>query len=100
MERGGYTYILTNKNKTVLYTGVTSNLKSRVREHKLKIYPNSFTAKYNCNQLVWFKGFDSIIDAIEEEKRIKGGSRKGKENLINSLNPQWFDLFEELEEEL
>lgn len=100
MVRGGYTYILTNKSKSVLYTGVTSNLKARVREHKLKIYPDSFTSKYNCSYLVWYKGFGTIIEAIEEEKRIKGGSRKGKENLINVLNPQWLDLYEELEEEL
>ena len=80
MERGGYTYILTNKGHTVLYTGVTSNIKGRVIEHKLKIHPTSFTAKYNVNKLVWYKSFEAIVDAIEEEKRLKGGSREKKED--------------------
>ena len=70
MERGGAVYILTNINNSVLYTGVTSNLKSRFLEHKEKKHPNSFTSKYNLNKLVYYKGFHNIEDAIAEEKRI------------------------------
>jgi putative endonuclease len=83
MERGGYVYILSNKNNTVLYTGVTSNLLKRIYEHKSKLFPNSFTSKYNINKLVYYNGFSTIDEAILEEKRIKGGSRLKK---IHSLN--------------
>jgi putative endonuclease len=100
MVRGGYVYIITNKTHTVLYVGVTSNIKVRIKEHQLKKYPNSFTAKYNCNKLVWYQAFNDIVSAIEEEKRIKGGSRLKKEALINSLNPEWIDLFDELPNEI
>lgn len=100
MTRGGYTYILTNKGHTVLYTGVTSNIKGRVREHKLKIHPTSFTSKYNCNKLVWYKSFETIVEAIDEEKRLKGGSRENKEKLINLLNPNWIDLYDDLPDEV
>jgi putative endonuclease len=71
MERGGAVYILTNKSNKVLYTGVTSQLKVRIFEHKEKIYPNSFSAKYNTNKLVYFVGFNNIEEAIAGEKRIK-----------------------------
>ncbi len=94
MIRGGYTYLVTNYTHTVLYTGVTANIKGRIREHKLKIHPNSFTAKYNCNKLVWYKSFETIVEAIEEEKRIKAGSRLKKEFLISELNPTWIDLYD------
>jgi len=60
------------------------------------MYPNSFSAKYNCVKLVYYKWFDTIIEAITEEKRIKGGSRKKKEILINSTNPPWDDLYEQV----
>lgn len=96
MERGGAIYILTNKNNNVLYTGLTSDLKSRLLEHKEKKYPNSFTSKYNLNKLVYYKGFNSIEEAIAEEKRIKGGSRKKKIELIESINPKWKDLSKQL----
>ena len=94
MKYGGYTYIMTNKNNTVLYTGVTSNLIKRVYEHKESIFPNSFTSKYNLNKLVYFEGFNRIEDAIAREKQIKGGSRRKKIELINSLNPEWNDLID------
>ncbi|PCJ28779.1 MAG: endonuclease [Flavobacteriales bacterium] len=96
MERGGAVYILTNKYNKVLYTGVTSNLKSRILEHKEKIYPSSFSAKYNTCKLVYFMGFDNIEDAIAEEKRIKGGSRIEKIKLIESINLEWNDLYNQL----
>ena len=100
MTRGGYTYILTNKNHTVVYTGVTADIKVRVTEHKQKFHPTSFTAKYNVIKLVWYKSFETIVEAIEEEKRIKGGSSQKKEDLINSINPEWKELFDELPDEL
>ncbi len=90
----GVVYILTNKNNSVLYTGVTSNLKDRIKQHKLKKHPDSFSAKYNLNKLVYFEWFDTIGEAIEREKIIKGGSRKKKLDLIKSTNPEWMDLSE------
>jgi len=96
MEIGGAVYILTNKSNNVLYTGVTSNLKARIFEHKEKTYPNSFSAKYNTNKLVYFIGFNNIEDAVAEEKRIKGGSRTAKIKLIESINLEWNDLFSQI----
>jgi putative endonuclease len=87
-----YTYILTNFNNTVLYTGVTNDLVRRVFEHKKKIIPG-FTSKYNVDKLVYFELFDFINMAIQREKQIKGYSRIKKDNLINSVNPGWNDLY-------
>ena len=92
---GGWVYIMCSLNHSALYVGVTSNIASRVYEHKHKIYPKSFSARYNCIKLVYFRKFDLIVEAIAEEKRIKGGSRKKKEILINSINPEWKDLYQE-----
>ncbi len=94
MKYGGSIYILTNKYHTVLYTGVTSDLKKRIYQHKNKEFKSSFTANYNCNKLVYFENFIRIEEAIAREKQIKGGSRKGKEELINAFNPEWKDLWE------
>ena len=94
MQRGGTVYITTNILHTVLYTGVTSDLIKRVQQHKFKFYPNSFTAKYNVSILLYYQFYPTIIEAIIEEKRIKGGSRKQKVRLINSMNPSWEDLWE------
>ena len=88
----GFVYILTNKNNSVLYTGVTSNLKDRIEQHKVRKHPESFSARYNCNKLVYYEVYDSIVEAIEREKIIKGGSRKKKLDLIDSTNPGWTDL--------
>lgn len=96
MHKGGAVYIMTNKNNSVLYVGVTSDLRGRAFEHKNKIHPNSFTAKYNCNKLVYYNSFSSIEEAIVEEKRLKGGGRKQKIDLINSINREWKDLEEML----
>ena len=94
MQRGGTVYITTNIFHTVLYTGVASDLIKRVQQHKSKFYPNSFTAKYNVSILLYYQFYPTIIEAIIEEKRIKGGSRKQKVRLINSMNPSWEDLWE------
>ena len=96
MLKAGTVYIITNKRNTVLYTGVTANMKRRIIEHKEKLDPKSFAARYNCNKLVYYNWFFNIEDAIEEEKRIKGGSRKKKIELIESINPEWKDLSSEL----
>ena len=98
MKYGGYIYIITNKNNTVLYTGVTSNLLNRIHEHKEGRYINAFTKKYNCTKLVYFEGFNRIEDAIAREKQVKGGSRLKKVALIESLNPEWKDLINGIEE--
>lgn len=97
MERGGVVYILTNYTHTTLYTGVTSELLFRMVEHREKLYPASFSAKYNVNVLVYFYSYPSIEEAITEEKRIKAGSRLKKIKLINNLNPYWRDLWEDVE---
>lgn len=93
-RKGGYVYIMSNRNNSTLYVGVTSILSLRVARHKAKFYPNSFSSRYNCTKLVYYKWFDTIVEAIAEEKRIKGGSRKKKEMLINSMNPGRDDLYE------
>jgi putative endonuclease len=96
MERGGSVYIMTNKGRTTLYTGVTSDIQSRPGEHREKIDPRSFTARYNLNILVYHKEFSTIEEAIEEEKYIKGKSRKWKNELISKFNPTWRDLYDEV----
>jgi putative endonuclease len=93
----GFVYILTNKHKSVLYTGVTSNLKERINQHKHKKHPDSFSARYNLSKLVYYERFDTIGEAIKREKKIKGGSRKKKLDLINRTNPEWIDLEDLLE---
>lgn len=85
-------YMMTNQRNTVLYTGVTNALARRVHEHKTKIDPRSFTSRYNVNKLVYVEAFDDIRDAITREKQIEKGPRRRKENLINSMNPEWKDL--------
>jgi len=92
-----YIYLLTNKNNTVLYTGVTSDLKSRIWQHKTKHYPKSFSAKYNLEKLVYYEVFRDINQAIFREKQIKSGSRARKVKLIESMNPEWLDLYEDLD---
>ena len=86
---------MTNKNNSVLYTGVTSDLKKRVYEHKEKLI-EGFTKRYNINKLVYYEVTTDLYSAISREKQIKGGSRKKKINLIESINTDWNDLNEEL----
>jgi putative endonuclease len=97
MTKGGYVYILTNFTHTVLYTGVTARIASRACEHKTKAHPESFTARYNCTKLVYYKKFDTIGEAIAEEKRIKRGSREQKTVLINRIFPEWHDPFKSVQ---
>ena len=93
MERGGWVYILTNESNKVLYTGVTSDLKSRIYDHNIKKHTTSFTAKYNVCKLVFFEAYSSIEEAIPHEKKIKGGSRNSKIKLIENINPMWKELY-------
>jgi putative endonuclease len=93
----GFVYIMANDNNTVLYTGVTSDLKDRVTKHKEKLYRGSFSARYNIRKLVYFECFGSIGEAIKREKQIKGGSRKKKLDLIKGSNPEWKDLTNDLD---
>lgn len=88
-------YIMTYKSNTVLYTGVTNNLRRRVAEHKAD-KGSKFTSKYKITKLVFYECGSDISAAIEREKQIKGGSRQKKIDLINSMNQDWEDLFEEL----
>jgi putative endonuclease len=88
----GFVYIMTNNNNSVLYTGVTSDLKDRVLQHKTKKYVGSFSAKYNTGKLVYFESYQTIGEAIKREKQIKSGSRNKKVALINEKNPEWDDL--------
>ena len=94
MEKSGTVYIMSSPNRTTLYVGVTSDLCGRVWKHRTKFYPDSFSAKYNCVMLVYYQSFQHIEDAIGEEKRLKGGSRKQKDDLIFSINPAYIDLWE------
>ena len=85
--------MMTNRNKSVIYTGVTNNLRRRVRQHQDK-KGGSFTKRYNITKLVYYESFSSIHDAIAAEKKIKSGSRVKKIALIESTNPNWKDLYE------
>ena len=84
-------YILANQVNTVFYIGVTSNLQERVWQHKQKVF-KGFTAKYECNKLVYYEEFQWVQDAIAREKQLKGGSRQKKIDLIVGVNPAWDDL--------
>jgi putative endonuclease len=87
-----YIYIMTNKRHTVFYTGITNNLEERVFDHKIKRDKKSFTARYNCDKLVYFEEFSNVKEAIHREKQVKKYYRVWKVNLINGLNPAWEDL--------
>jgi putative endonuclease len=95
MAKTYYVYILTNKNNQVLYTGVTNHLLRRVQEHRDKLVPG-FTQKYNVTKLVYYETFDDPRSAITREKQIKAGSRQKKITLIESINPEWMDIFDQI----
>ena len=86
---------MTNERNTVLYTGVTNDLKRRVHEHKEKLV-DGFTKKYNVTKLVYYEITEDVESAISREKQIKGGSRQKKIALIDSMNKEWLDLYLEL----
>ena len=86
---------MTTSRNTVLYTGFTNDLKRRVYEHKVKLI-NGFTSRYSITKLVYYEVFSDAYNAIAREKQIKGGSRQKKIDLVNRMNPDWKDLWEEL----
>ena len=90
-----YVYIPTNKNNTVLYIGITGNLRRRMYEHRNDIN-EGFTQKYNVHKLVYVERYRDAAIAINREKQLNGWRRAKKEALINSKNPQWVDLSENL----
>jgi putative endonuclease len=87
-----WVYIVTNANNKVLYVGVTTNLRTRVWEHKTKQNKNSFTSKYNTYKLVYFEGFELITDAIARESYIKNQTRIWKLELVKRTNPEMVEL--------
>jgi predicted GIY-YIG superfamily endonuclease len=88
-------YIMANKRNGTLYTGVTSDLIQRVQQHRDAMLPG-FSARYACKILVWYEPHDAMIDAITREKQLKAGSRRKKLALIEALNPNWRDLYDDL----
>ena len=90
-----YVYILTNKNRTTLYTGMTNNLQRRILEHKNKVV-SGFTNNYNLDHLVFVEAFETADQAHENEHRLKKWRKEWKINLINKNNPQWNDLSSQL----
>lgn len=89
MQKSGFVYIMTNKNKTTLYIGVTNDLCRRIYEHKNHLVKDSFTDRYNCEYCIYFEEFSSFALAIQREKELKKWNRAKKENLINKKNPEW-----------
>lgn len=94
MEQQYYVYIMTNKNNTVLYTGVTNDLSRRVYEHKEKLV-EGFSKRYNITKLVYYEIFKDVENAILREKQIKGGSRAKKLKLVEQTNRDWRDLYDD-----
>ena len=95
MSRQYYVYIMTNRYNTVLYTGVTNELERRVGEHKAGL-GGRFTSRYRVTKLVYYEEFADPKSAIAREKQIKGGSRQKKLDLVNGMNPEWKDLYEDI----
>jgi len=95
IEKQYYVYIMTAAKLSTLYTGVTNDLKKRVWQHKGK-FVQSFTKRYHIDMLVYYEVSNSIEGVITREKQIKAGSRQKKLDLINNMNPEWRDLYEEL----
>ena len=95
LHRSYFVYSMTNRTRTVLYTGVTTDLKRRVWQHREKIF-EGFTSRYQVERLVYYEMFDDVNSAIAREKQLKAGSRQKKIDLVNALNAEWRDLFDDL----
>ena len=93
----GFVYMMSDKPRGVIYTGVTSDLRDRVWEHKNEIH-RGFTSKYNAKIPVWFELHPNIVLAIQREKSLKRYRREWKTDLIEGLNPTWLDLYEQIDE--
>lgn len=87
-----YIYIMNNKPNGVIYIGVTDNIDERVKEHKLKVYPKSFTSKYNCDKLIYLEEFENGEEASIRERQFKKWKREWKIKLIEEINPSWMDI--------
>ena len=96
MTHGGTVYIMTNKTRTTLYIGVTSDLFARVEEHKNHVYKKSFTDKYNCEICIFYEHWPTIQQAIAREKELKKWRREKKDALIDSINSKRLDLWNEI----
>jgi putative endonuclease len=91
-----YVYMMASGRRGTIYIGVTSDLPSRVIQHKEHHFPGSFTDRYNVNQLVWFETHEGAETAIRREKQIKEWRRAWKVELIQKTNPTWRDLLNDL----
>lgn len=89
-------YIITNKPNGVLYIGESKRLKKRIYQHKNKVHPSTFSARYNLNKLVYFENYDTESDAKLREVQLKKWNRAWKIELIEKLNPNWLDLYDNL----
>jgi putative endonuclease len=89
-ERVYFAYLMASRSRT-LYVGVTGDMSRRAFQHKRKRY-GGFTARYNCDRLVWFQSFSEISEAIQREKELKGWTRAKKVALVEATNPTWEDL--------
>lgn len=78
-----------------MYVSVTTDLAKRVWQHKQKLF-KGFTQKYNLNKLVYYEQYENIEEAIKREKQLKGGSRQKKIDLIEKMNPEWNDLYDDI----
>lgn len=96
MPKKGYLYILASRRNGTIYVGVTSDLVKRVEEHRQKI-ADGFAKRYNVTKLVYFEAFEDIKDAIARERHIKEWKRKWKTELIQTVNPYWRDLYEDIQ---
>ena len=93
--KGGYVYIMSNKNRTTFYIGITSDLKLRITDHKNGV-GSEFTTKYKLDNLLYYEDFPDIYQAIDREKQLKNWHRQWKINLIQSMNPEMNDLYWEI----
>ncbi len=96
MHKGGYVYLVTNTHHNVIYVGMTSQLLSRIYQHKTHFYKRSFSDRYNIEHLVYYESFNCIEDAIAREKQVKKWRKEKKIALISSMNPEWKDLYDEM----
>ena len=91
-----YVYILANSTNVTIYTGVTNDLIRRVYEHRHEADQQSFTARYKVHKLVYFEQTSDVLAALEREKQIKSWKRAKKNQLVESMNPTWRDLYPEI----
>ena len=91
-----YVYIMANESNSTIYIGVTNNLLRRVYEHKNSLDKHSFTSRYKINKLVYYEYTGDVLSAIEREKQLKGWNRERKNKIISTKNPEWMDLYENI----